>query len=86
MEIVEQFGRTMRENIRTGDVPFRKAYLRSVIKRVEVDDATIRIIGEAATLEQVVAGRADAAGAEAAGAFGVRSSVRKWCARKDSNL
>lgn len=85
-EIVEQFGRTMRENIRSGDVPFRKAYLRSVIERVEVDDATIRIVGEAATLEQVVAGTASTAEGKAAGAFGVRRSVRKWCARKDSNL
>ena len=85
-EIVEQFGRTMRENIRIGDVPFRKAYLRSVIERVEVDDATIRIVGETATLEQVVAGTANAAEAEDAGALGVRRSVRKWCTRQDSNL
>ena len=83
-EIVEQFGR--RENIRSGDVPFRMAYLRSIIERVEVDDASIRIVGEAATFEPVMAGTANAAESKAAGAFGVRSSVRKWCTRQDSNL
>ena len=85
-EIVEQFGRVMRENIRTGDVPFRKAYLRSVIERVEVDDDMIRIVGETATLEQVIANQAGNALGEPAGAYGVRRSVRKWRTRQDSNL
>jgi hypothetical protein len=37
--LIEQFGRTMRENFRTGSVPFRKAYLQSLIDVIEVDDA-----------------------------------------------
>ncbi|WP_082529132.1 recombinase family protein [Aurantimonas sp. Leaf443] len=81
LEIVERFGRAMRENIATGEIPFRKAYLRSVIDRVEVDDDAIRIIGDKATLEQVIACKGSAGGTD-----GVRSSVRKWRARKDSNL
>ena len=74
--LVERFGRAMRENIRTGDVPFRKAYLRSVIERVEVDDEMIRIVGATATLEQVIANQAQAPETSSAGAFGVRRSVR----------
>jgi hypothetical protein len=35
----------MRENLTTGSTPFRKAYLRSLIDIVEVDDAHIRIKG-----------------------------------------
>jgi site-specific DNA recombinase len=84
-EIVERFGRQMRENIRCGDVPFRKAYLRSVIERVEVDDAIIRIVGDTATLEQVIADHAGSAATDTSSSFGVRRSVRKWCTRLDSN-
>lgn len=47
----------MRENIANGEVPFRKAYLRAVIDRIEVDDRVGRVIGDTATLEQVVAGK-----------------------------
>jgi hypothetical protein len=66
----------MRENITAGEVPFRKAYLRSVIDRIEVDDHTIRIIGDCATLEQVAAGKGVPASS-------VRSLVRKWRAGED---
>src|SRR5690606_11535458 len=45
-EAVERFGRMMRENIAAGEIPFRKAYLRSVIDRIEVDDDVIRIVGD----------------------------------------
>lgn len=68
----------MRENITTGVIPFREAYIQAVVDRVEVDDHAIRIIGDKATLEQVVAGRASTAA-------GVRSFVRKWRAARDSN-
>lgn len=77
--IIERFGRAMRENITTGEIPFRKAYLRSVIDRIEVDDNVVRIIGNKTTLEQAARGKGFAAS-------GVRNSARKWRARKDSNL
>ena len=32
----------MRENMTSGDVPFRKAYIQSVVDRIEVDDDFIR--------------------------------------------
>ena len=77
-EMIEKFGREMRENIANGEVPFRKAYLRSVIDRIEVDDHIVRVIGDTATLEQVVAGKS-------VPAAGVRSFVRKWRSLRESN-
>jgi site-specific DNA recombinase len=43
--LIERFGRTMRENFTAGSVPFRKAYLRSLIDVIEVDDHQVRIKG-----------------------------------------
>lgn len=71
---LERFGQEMREKISSGDIGFRKTYLRSVIDQIEVADDVVRIIGDKATLEQVIAGNA-----------GVRSFARKWRARRDSN-
>ena len=68
----------MRERITTGETTFRKAYLRSIVDAIEVDDKVIRIHGSKASLEQtVIAG-------EQIGK-GVRSFIRKWRAQGDSN-
>jgi site-specific DNA recombinase len=73
--MVGRFGQTMRENLTTAEIPFRKAYIGSIVDRIEVDDCKVRIIGRKDVLEQaVVAG---------ASAPGVRSFVRKWRARQD---
>jgi len=77
-EAIERFGRAMRENITSGEIPFRKAYIQSVVDRIEVDDSVIRILGSKATLEHAVAGRT-------VGSAGVRSFERKWRAQRDSN-
>lgn len=77
-EIIETFGRMMRENITSGEIPFRKAYLRSVVDRIEVDDEVIRVIGSKATLLKAIAGGNP-------GLPGVQSFERKWCARRDLN-
>jgi site-specific DNA recombinase len=75
---IERFGSFMRERITEGETTFRKAYLRSIIDAIEVDDKVIRIHGSKASLEQaVIAG-------EKIGK-GVRSFVRKWRAMPDSN-
>jgi site-specific DNA recombinase len=66
----------MRNNILAGDTPFRRAYIRSVIDQVEVDDAEIRIVG---VLERLVMG----GGAAPAG---VPSFGPKWLPEQDSNL
>lgn len=70
-EVVEKFGRLMRESITTGDVPFRKSYIRSVIDRIEIDDDVIRIIGDKTKLEKAATAR---------GSFvpGVRSFAPEW--------
>ncbi|RTL75042.1 MAG: recombinase family protein [Bradyrhizobiaceae bacterium] len=76
---IERFGSLMRQNITTGGVPFRKAYLRSFIDAVEVDDHVIRIHGSKSTLEQAVIASSQS------GKNGVRSSVRKWRSLGESN-
>jgi len=76
--LIESFGRTMRENLTTGSTPFRKAYLRSLIDVIEVDDAHIRIKGRKDVLEKAVL--ASRPGAEP------RSQMStSWRARRDSN-
>ena len=52
--LIERFGRSMRENFTAGSVPFRKAYLQSLIDVVEVDDHQIRIKGSKDVLERAV--------------------------------
>lgn len=69
----------MRANVLQGPIPFRRAYLRAMIDNVEVDDTEVRIYGRKTVLERLVMG----GGAAPAG---VPSFVRKWRARKDSNL
>lgn len=76
---IAAFGEVMRERLTTGNVQFRKAYLGAIVDRIEVDDHQIRIYGRKDVLEQAVM-------AGAGPAAGVRSFVRKWRARKDSNL
>jgi site-specific DNA recombinase len=78
-ERIEAFSTLMREKLDAGDTQARKAYLRSVISLVEVDDGKVRIIGDKATLATVIAGRQ-------AGLGNVRGFVRKWRARNDSNV
>jgi site-specific DNA recombinase len=75
---VERFSKAMREHITAGATPFRKAYIQALVDRIEVDDGVVRIIGDKATLEQAILGRAVAAA-------GVRRCVPKWRARRDSN-
>src|SRR4029077_13415159 len=52
--LIERFGRIIRENFSSGSVPFRKAYLRSLIDVIEVDDHQIRIKGNKELLEKAV--------------------------------
>jgi site-specific DNA recombinase len=76
--LIERFGRTMREKFTTGSVPFRKAYLQSLIATVEIDDHHIRIRGRKEVLERaVLAG-------QAANELGSQMSTG-WRARRDSN-
>ena len=76
--LIERFGQIMRERLTTGEIPFRKAYIGSIIDRIEVDDHQIRILGRKDVLEQAVM-------VNGGPVPGVRSFVRKWRAGKDSN-
>lgn len=76
---VERFGEAMRQNLTTGEVSFRKAYIGSIVDRIEVDDAEIRIVGRKELLEQAIL-------AGSGPNTGVRSFVRKWRTHQDSNL
>jgi site-specific DNA recombinase len=51
---LEQFGRSMRKNFTSGSIPFRKAYLQSLVDVIEVDDTQIRIRGSKDALERAV--------------------------------
>jgi site-specific DNA recombinase len=75
---IARFGSLMRENITSGEIPFRKAYLRSLIEAVEVDDGVIRIHGSKTVLEGTIL-------ADRAMHSGVRSFVRNWRSLGDSN-
>ncbi len=77
-DVIERFGRAMRENITSGETHFRKAYIRSVVDRIEVGDCLIRIVGDVATLGQAVAGKQT-------GLPGVRGFERKWRPQGDLN-
>ncbi len=77
--MVERFGKTMREKLTTGEVPFRNACLGSIVDRNEVDDGEFRILGRKDVLEQAVL-------ANGGPVPGVRRFVRNWRTRQDSNL
>ena len=78
-DAVNRFSDLMRQRIQEGETPARKAWLSSLIDRIEVDEGAIRLFGRKDVLEQCVM-------SGASGGPGVRTFVPKWRARKDSNL
>lgn len=76
--LIERFGRMMRENFSTGAVPFRKAYLQSLIESIEVDDDQVRIRGSKDVLEKAVLAR------QSEQTWCSQTST-KWRAGRDSN-
>ena len=77
--LVEGFGRLMREHLTTGSIPFRKAYLQSIVDFIEVDDAQIRIRGSKDVLEKAVL-------ASRSGMLERSQMSTRWRTRQDSNL
>jgi site-specific DNA recombinase len=77
--MIDGFGRIMRENLTTGSIPFRKAYLRTLIDVIEVDDTRIRIKGSKDVLERAVL-------ASQAVGDGRSQMSTKWRTRHDSNV
>jgi site-specific DNA recombinase len=76
--LIERFGRMMRENFSTGSVPFRKAYLQSLVSSIEVDDDQVRIRGSKDLLEKVVLASQNGPG-------WCSQMSTKWRAGRDSN-
>ena len=68
----------MREHFTTGSVPFRKAYMQSLIDVIEVDDRQIRIKGSKDVLEKAVL-------ASQNNQADCSQMSTKWRARRDSN-
>jgi DNA invertase Pin-like site-specific DNA recombinase len=77
--LIDRFGRIMREKFSTGSIPFRKAYLQSLIDVIEVDDHQVRIKGSKDLLERAVL-------ASQNGSAECSQMSTRWRARKDSNL
>lgn len=77
--VIADFGKKMREHLVSGEIPFRKAYLQSIVDEVEVGYELIRIIGSKAAIENAISGRKKFSKS-------VRSFERKWRTREDSNL
>ena len=79
-EPIEPFGRPLREKVTLREMSFRKARLQSIADRIEVGADVIRIIGGKESPENALIG----SGSDAVS--GVRTSVRKWRTRHDSNV
>jgi site-specific DNA recombinase len=77
--LVEKFGVAMQDNLTSGSVEFRKAYLRAVVTRIEVDRDLIRIIGHKDRLESLVR-----SGPGEVAHTGSQMST-EWCAQGESN-
>jgi site-specific DNA recombinase len=76
--LIESFGRLMRQNLTGGSIPFRKAYLQSVVDLIEVDDTQIRINCGKDILEKAVL-------ASRNGSPDSSQMSTRWRARRDSN-
>ena len=70
-DAINRFGQLMRDKLTSGEIPFRKAYIGSIVDRIEVDDHLIRILGRKDVLEPAVL-------ANGGPTPGVRSFVRNW--------
>jgi site-specific DNA recombinase len=77
--LIERFGRMMQEHFTNGSVPFRKAYLQSLITAIEVADRHVRIKGSKDLLEKAVIASQNGPG-------GCSQMSTTWRARKDSNF
>ena len=81
-DAVARFGDLMRQRIQDGNTPVRKAWLASIIDRIEVDAGTVRLYGRKDVLEQcTIAGTS----ATSAAAPQVRTFVPEWRAVHDKS-
>lgn len=78
-EKIEKFGRLLADNLRNGPPPFRKAYMRLLIERIELDDDEVRIIGPIGQLERALETK------DFQAMPAVPSSVREWRPHGEGN-
>ena len=72
------FGAAMQDRLRNGEVPFRKAYIRATVERIEVHGREAIIYGRKDDLRRRVAKGDPTPGS-------VPRSIPKWRTRRDSN-
>lgn len=75
---INRFSRLMREQLVSGDVAARKAYLSAVVDAIVVSDNTIRIIGSNENIRSTL-------GSDGQPTPPVRKSVQEWCATADED-
>jgi site-specific DNA recombinase len=75
---IDRFARLMREQLISGDVAARKAYLSAVVDAIVVSDNTIRIIGSNENIRATL-------GPSGQPTPVVRKSVQEWCPWPESN-
>jgi site-specific DNA recombinase len=68
----------MREQLVSGDVAARKAYLSAIVDAIVVSDTTIPIIGSNDNIRATL-------GPDGQPATAVRKSVQEWCGWSESN-
>lgn len=73
------FGNFVAEALRSGEVPFRKAYLRMLVDRIDVGRSRARIVVSKSALKRQIDDTDEDTGK-------VPISIQEWRARKDSNL
>ena len=76
---LERISGLMRDALKSGDIEFRRAYLRMFVHRVEVSRREVRISGPKSALARAASSDPPAPGPE------VLSFVREWRPRRDSN-
>jgi hypothetical protein len=79
--MIRTFAHTARERLQLKNGGYRRDHLRALAQRVEVADREVRIMGTKSELLRTLV----AASSGKSAAVGVRSSVLKWRARRDSN-
>lgn len=75
---IDRFTRLMREQLVSGDVGARKAYLSAIVDAIVVSDSTIRIIGSNDNIRATL-------GPNGQPRTLVRKSVQEWCPWPESN-
>ncbi|HDZ74965.1 MAG TPA: recombinase family protein [Aurantimonas coralicida] len=77
-ERIVAFSNYMKDRVRNGDIPFRKAYIRSIIDHIVIGDTQATLSGRRDGLRALVA-------THNGGGQAVPTGIQEWCTRLDSN-